>query len=373
VTTLTRAGLAEEILISIAVLIFVSLMNTDGSGPRWASPTTNQMYIIGLDVLSEISLEHVLKASDMKPNFEALKIRWAEMLQRFFLPNGQLKAEFSFHQPCPHCGSTEQEHEFNLNGFTHRRCSGCRSLYVSPRLSDAALHELYSDQYYSEVYTKTMLPIFDKRKSVIGVSKYQQLVAFSKLNSGRVLDIGAGIGEVTDVFKDHGWQTHATEMNKAAVEWLNTRDHANVFHGPLDDYKSNLKFDIVMAWGVVEHVIDPDYFLKRVYDLLKPGGIFVSEVPHGNCLLIDVSDMASFDPKRILMGEQHIMLYSKQAYRDLHTRNGLRELHLQTNGLDCDTIFKEFEISVPDHLLKAMQNSIDAQEYGDLLRGFWIK
>jgi len=28
------------------------------------------------------------------------------------------------------------------------------------------------------------------------------------------------------------------------------------------------------------------------------------------------------DPKRILMGEQHIVLYSTQAYIDLHERSG---------------------------------------------------
>jgi SAM-dependent methyltransferase len=318
-------------------------------------------------------MDKVLRAGDMKPNFDELKIRWSEMLQKFFQPSGQLLPEWSISADCPHCGNLGAQVEFNLNGFVHKRCAGCESLYVSPRLSDAALHDLYSDDYYSEMYTKTMLPIFEKRKSVIGVSKYKQLQELSKQHTGRVLDVGAGIGEVTDVFKDQGWETHAIEMNQAAVEWLNTRGHKSVFHGAMDDYKTELKFEVVMAWGVIEHVIDPDYFLGRVYDLLKPGGVFVSEVPHGNCLLVDMACETGFDPKRILMGEQHIMLYSKKAYRELHVRNGFRELHLQTNGLDIDTVFMEAGVTLPDETLKAMQHCIDAQQYGDLLRGYWVK
>ncbi|AXX16225.1 hypothetical protein IQA49_06425 [Leptospira borgpetersenii serovar Ballum] len=92
-----------------------------------------------------------------------------------------------------------------------------------------------------------------------------------------------------------------------------------------------------MAWGVVEHVLDSDVFLKRVVGLLVPGGLFVSEVPHAQSLLIDISRKTGLDPKRILMGEQHIVLYSTEAYKSLHERNGFKKIHLQTNGLDMDT------------------------------------
>ena len=129
-------------------------------------------------------------------------------------------------------------------------------------------------------------------------------------------------------------------MNKVAVEWLKSRGHEEVFHGPLDDFKTPHKYDIIMAWGVVEHVIDPDAFLKRIFDLLSPGGMFVSEVPHGESLLIDMSRRLGMDPKRILMGEQHIVLYSTKAYLALHERSGLKKIHAQTNGLDCDTMRK---------------------------------
>ena len=79
------------------------------------------------------------------------------------------------------------------------------------------------------------------------------------------------------------------------------------------------------------------------------------------------------DPKRILMGEQHIVLYSTQAYIDLHERNGFELIHLQTNGLYISTTFKELGINIEDDFLSSMQECIDEKLYGDLLRGFWRK
>jgi hypothetical protein len=108
-----------------------------------------------------------------------------------------------------------------------------------------------------------------------------------------------------------------------------------------------------------------------VHALLAPGGIFVSEVPHAESLLVDMVVKTGTDPRRILMGEQHIVLYSTRAYIALHERNRFQKKHLQTNGLDVDTIFRENKINVPDNILAALQECIDEKLYGDLLRGFW--
>jgi cyclopropane fatty-acyl-phospholipid synthase-like methyltransferase len=128
-----------------------------------------------------------------------------------------------------------------------------------------------------------------------------------------------------------------------------------------------------MAWGVVEHVPNQELFLKKVNSLLKPGGIFVSEVPHGNSLLVDYTRKTGIDPERIIMGEQDIVLFSIEAYRGLHTNAGLHQLHLQTNGLDFSTILNLNGASLDDVIIEKIQDIIDEKLYGDLLRGFWTK
>ena len=317
---------------------------------------------------------NVKTADDIKPDFEGLKSRWEEMLAEFFSTDGSLLSRYALDVPCPFCQTDTSDEQFILNGFVHKTCQECKTIYVSPRLNDECVEKLYSDDYYSEFYTRSMLPVFEKRKQLIGVSKFNQSVSFWGQNKvGRVLDIGAGIGEVTDVFREKGWLSHAIEMNPIAVEWLRERGHKEVFHGTLDAYQTDLKFDIAMAWGVVEHVLDPDGFLQQAHAYLESGGLFVSEVPHGECFLIDMTRKTGQDPKRILMGEQHIVLYSTQAYIDLHERNGFELIHLQTNGLDVSTTLKELNINIDLQVITAMQDCIDKKGYGDLLRGFWRK
>ena len=116
-----------------------------------------------------------------------------------------------------------------------------------------------------------------------------------------------------------------------------------------------------------------DIFLKKVHKLLAPNSLFVSEVPHGNSLTVDYSRLTNKDPERIIMGEQHIVLYSMEAYIGLHESIGLNNLHIQTNGLDVSTIFELNEYKIKGNILNDTQTLIDEKLYGDLLRGFWIK
>ena len=316
-------------------------------------------------------MSRVIHAGDVKPNYKQVKNVWAKMLKEYFNNDGLLKEECGIHVNCPYCRANEYHDEFVINGFKHVTCNSCGTVYVTPRLKDEYVDKLYSDEYYSELYINSMIPAFEKRKKLIGQRKFDQVLEFS-CEKGSVLDIGCGIGEVIDVFKDNDWDCHAIEFNPEAVDWLKKRG-INVSTMHFDEYDVGIQFDVIMAWGVVEHVLDSTTFLKKVNRLLKPGGIFVSEVPHGNSLLVDYTRKTGKDPERIVMGEQHIVLYSLNAYRGIHTNAGLNELHIQTNGLDFSTILDMNETSLNDGLIKETQDLIDKKQYGDLLRGFWTK
>ena len=313
-----------------------------------------------------------VRASGVKAKISDLEDIW-DGISRRFLSDGQLSPEFAVVVPCPCCGSREVRDGFALKGFSHGTCCDCGTVYVSPRLTDDCLEELYSADYYDALYNTSLIPMFDQRVQMIGRSKFAEVVRHRGTDlAGRVLDIGAGIGEVLEVFHQSGWSTHAIEMNGVAADWLASRGHDQVFRGPLgSDGSPSGPFEVVMAWGVVEHVVDPDDFLRQVRALLAPGGLFVSEVPNGQSLLVDVVRETGLDPGRIVMGEQHITLYSETAYRRVHERNGLKPVHIQTNGLDVSTVLERSGVEVPDWLLRAVQGSIDTRGQGDLLRGFW--
>ena len=223
-----------------------------------------------------------------------------------------------------------------------------------------------------------MIPFFEKRKNLIGQSKYEQVInVLDHVNKERqaplrILDIGAGIGEVIDVFIDNGHICKAIEVNKVAVEHLSNRG-IEVFADSFFNYDSDKSFDVIMAWGVIEHITNPSLFLKKVYSMLNKSGVFVSEVPHSQSLLVEYCKRSKKDPLRILQGEQHIILYSKSAYCDIHKKSGLKLHHIQTNGLDMATISDINHLKIDQKIISDIQDSIDDLLNGDLLRGFWFK
>ena len=314
----------------------------------------------------------------VKPNFKKVKERWEMLLSKYHNSDGILNEKYLINVDCPHCTSKKNKELFTLNSFCHKTCAECNCVYVSPRLNDLALEELYADEYYSEMFNEAMIPFFDKRKELIGQSKYSQVVeslnevSQEKKQTLRILDIGAGIGEVLSVFNDNGHNCDAIEVNPSAINHLKTLG-ISVYEDSFYNYQSNEKFDVIMAWGVIEHVTNPSLFLEKVYSLLNTSGVFVSEVPHSQSLLVDYCRKTGKDPLRILQGEQHIILYSNEAYIDLHKKSGLKLQKVQTNGLDFSTIININGQELNQDIVSDVQSSLDSFMLGDLLRGFWFK
>ena len=320
----------------------------------------------------------IINPEQVKPNFTEVKERWKSLLAKYYTADGEFNDDYMVDVDCPHCASKKTKDTFELNKFRHHTCCDCECVYVSPRLNDSSLEELYADEYYSEMFSTAMIPFFDKRKELIGQSKYSYVIdsinsiRHNQSNSLRVLDIGAGIGEVVSVFNDFGHDCEAVEVNSTAIEHLKNIG-IKVFEDSFFNYSSNEKFDVIMAWGVIEHITNPSLFLDKVYSLLNPSGVFVSEVPHSQSLLVEYCRKSSKDPLRILQGEQHIILYSSKAYSEIHKKSGLKLHHIQTNGLDIATILGINKLTIDHDVISGIQNSLDAFMKGDLLRGFWYK
>ena len=134
--------------------------------------------------------EIVVNASDVKPDFESVKKVWNNLLKNYFNSKNELKPKFVENVNCPHCNNSSYYNKFKLNGFTHVTCDNCNSVYVTPRLKDKYIDKLYTDSYYSEMFTNSMIPVFDKRKKILGEFKYKQILKLIKKNRGNILDIG---------------------------------------------------------------------------------------------------------------------------------------------------------------------------------------
>ncbi len=92
---------------------------------------------------------------------------------------------------------------------------------------------------------------------------------------GKLLEIGSSVGLFLDEARRAGWDAYGVEPSRWAAESARARG-LSVFNGTLEEFVAEGgQFDVVVSWDVFEHLEDPVAALKRAYELLRPGGLFV--------------------------------------------------------------------------------------------------
>lgn len=101
----------------------------------------------------------------------------------------------------------------------------------------------------------------------------------SQSTKGRILDIGAGVGDFLSVAKNDGWETIGIEPSDKAKSIAKSKGVS--FVESLSELESN-SFDVITMWHVLEHVPDLDHQIKELKRLIKPTGTVIIAVPNFN-------------------------------------------------------------------------------------------
>ena len=99
----------------------------------------------------------------------------------------------------------------------------------------------------------------------------------SQSSKGRILDIGAGVGDFLSIAKNDGWQTIGIEPSDKAKNIAKKKGVSFVEN--LSELESN-SFDVITMWHVLEHVPDLENQIKELKRLIKPFGTIIIAVPN---------------------------------------------------------------------------------------------
>ena len=123
------------------------------------------------------------------------------------------------------------------------------------------------------------------RINKIGIEKFRDKV---------VLDFGCGGGSFLDSIKGIAKKTIAVEPFIGYHESLKLRGH-EVYSDILDCSHLNSKIDIVISFGVIEHINTPLEYLKNAYSILKPKGKMFIETDNLDEILVKLG-FKEFEP-----------------------------------------------------------------------------
>ena len=178
---------------------------------------------------------------------------------------------------CTICKCDEVALFCKVYDYPYFECAGCGHIFLGHQIFDDSIIEMYQN-HMDTIYLDEDL--FDIRVNDIAVPKLNFIKSHSPAET-RLLDIGAGVGEIVSAAKKIGWHALGVDADPVEVGFANKKGinvkqtfvtSENV-HGLVKD------FNVVTFFNVIEHIKNPLDFLHVVSDALIKDTIVCVEVP----------------------------------------------------------------------------------------------
>lgn len=187
---------------------------------------------------------------------------------------------------CPVCNSENLQKDitckdFLVSGedFNLSVCMICQFKFTNPRPLDSELGKYYkSEKYISHTNTKQgivsrlyhLVRNYTLKKKVKLVSRY--------VSRGTLLDYGCGTGMFLNAARGAGFTCYGIEPDDGARNMASQMD-LNVV-ADKSQLPSDVEFDLITMWHVLEHVSDLNATIELLRSRLKKEGTLIIAVPN---------------------------------------------------------------------------------------------
>jgi len=235
--------------------------------------------------------------------------------------------------PCVNCGAQSSRQILQKGSdkrryqVSLRRCESCGLVFQSEWQTNCTF-EIY--EYFDSASWKDGNLSLNK----ITEGRYLDLLSrFATLTKGRcLLDIGCGAGWFVTTAGNHGWQAEGIDAAHGAVDYCEQFGR-NVRKADIYDVEG--QYDVCTMFEVIEHVPNPEAFLKQAISLVRPGGL----------LYVTTPNFDSFD-RRVLGADwnsihiEHLSYFGAGQLKDLLAGLGLSVVAMTTHNLSMASLSK---------------------------------
>lgn len=104
-------------------------------------------------------------------------------------------------------------------------------------------------------------------------------------STGRLLEIGSGLGVMLKAAVEQGWHAVGNELTKTASDFARDFSGAEVVTGPSENFTPpGRDYDVIILNNVMEHLRGPRSVLGRLAQSLRPGGVIYLQTLNGASL-----------------------------------------------------------------------------------------
>lgn len=195
-----------------------------------------------------------------------------------------------------------------------------------------------------------------------------QFLLSACLPPGETLELGCAHGGFTALLARAGFRARGLELDGSVARLAGETFGIEVLAGPLEEQAiAPGSLAAVVLMDVLEHLPDPVGLLRRVAELLAPGGVVLVQTPRFPAGASHERLLAEADPfTRMLLPAEHLYLFSESAARALFTAAGLPHLRFGTALFPYDMLFLAGKEALADHDDAAIEKALCARPDGRL-------
>jgi len=213
-------------------------------------------------------------------------------------------------------------------------CQECHLELVNPLPTIETMQENYQKEMIGSERETGLHSnyILERQKRIKSYSKlyHSRLSLIESLypDKGNLLDIGCGAGFFLNCAKERGWNCHGLEILPEYIKYARENFALeNIRLESLDEsltYDANT-FDVITLWDLIEHLRNPLDCLKKIHQVLKPGGLLVMWTPNVKNAIFLKEDWTGY---KIL---QHFYFFSGDSLNNMLEKAGFKVVWLKTN------------------------------------------
>lgn len=229
---------------------------------------------------------------------------------------------------CPLCAGASlslitNKLRFNRSADVYR-CLSCGLTFLdqeSFKFPAGFYEKEYHQTYLTHVEPAALDPnaYFEKmrRSTKVWADKFSTLLTGNET----VLDIGCSTGHFMDLIKAKAGKIYGSELSAKEVEFCRDKLNFDVSSEPLEKRFAPGTFDYITLIYVLEHIAEPQGFLKKIKGFLKPKGKLVILVPNIQDALMSFYDIPEFSAFYYCI--EHLFYYSQDTIKLLFDKAGL--------------------------------------------------
>lgn len=208
-------------------------------------------------------------------------------------------------------------------------CQECSFLRIYPIPDQNIIDRLYKNlsipesKLENEVFSSSFLTSLKKNVLIKPqLKKLRQIV--NRAGKQKLLDIGCSSGWITDVSREAGFDATGLEANAHAAEYGRKKYGLDIIEGYIEDLETDLRFDAVTMFHVIEHIADPRKMLIKVKGLLNKNGKLLIVVPNSKSLGAGI-----FKKNYNWNIPHHISFFNPDTIREILTQSGFRVIGVE--------------------------------------------